>query len=53
MRIVVSSMRDFEAAISQRIQKNKLCAACVAVPKILKRGIGSTEHRLLREANER
>ncbi len=31
--MVVCSMRDFETAISQRVQKFKLCAAWVAVPK--------------------
>jgi hypothetical protein len=40
--MVVCSMRDFETAISQRVQKIKLCAAWVAVPKFLRRGIGSS-----------
>jgi len=54
----IGVMRDFETAISQRVQKIKLCAAWVAVPKFLRRGIGSSGRealscRLLREANER
>jgi hypothetical protein len=40
-RIVVCWMRDFEPQY-QKIQKSKLCAAWVAVPKFLRRGIGGT-----------